>query len=313
MMPGMAGTLAGLDHALLDVGEGRRLERFGSIVVDRPWPPVEGSPRADRAAWRAADARFDRITDGPVVHAGWTTRDGRPIKPWTVVEDGLRCELRLAPSGQVGLFPEQAANRAWLRRAVEVLVGRAQPAQPAGPAEPVDRAELPGVLNLFAYTGVGTLAAVSGGARATHVDAARAAVAWARRNADLNGLGDRPIRWIADDASTFVRREARRGRRYAGIVLDPPSYGHGPGGRDWRLERDLPGLIAGCAQLLEEQDPAFVVLTAHTPGVDGDRLAGWLKEAIGRTGRGRIEVAEMVLHAVSGTRLPLGWSARWTT
>jgi 23S rRNA (cytosine1962-C5)-methyltransferase len=305
----MAGTLAGLDHALLDVGEGRRLERFGSIIVDRPWPAVDGWPRADPAAWRAADARFDRMAAGPVVHAGWTTRDGRPIEPWTVVENGLRCELRLAPSGQVGLFPEQAANRAWLRRMVEVIVGRIES---VGRADPADPSDLPQILNLFAYTGLGTLAAVSGGARATHVDAARAAVAWARRNADLNDFGDRPIRWIADDASTFVRREARRGRRYAGIVLDPPSYGHGPSGRDWRLERDLPGLLWGCAQLLEEQGPAFVVLTAHTPGVDGDRLAGWLDEAMGRTGRGRIEVREMALHAVSGPRLPLGWSARWT-
>src|SRR2546422_1369012 len=191
MMPGMAGTLAGLDHALLDVGEGRRLERFGSIIVDRPWPPVEGSSRADPAAWRAADARFDRIADGPVVHAGWTTRDGRPIEPWTIVEDGLRCELRLAPSGQVGLFPEQAANRAWLRQAVEVMVGSFGSAQPAEQTRRADPGELPQVLNLFAYTGLGTLAAVSGGARATHVDSARAAVAWACRNAELNGFGDR--------------------------------------------------------------------------------------------------------------------------
>ncbi len=157
MMPGMAGTLAGLDHALLDVGEGRRLERFGSIIVDRPWPPVEGSSRADPAAWRAADARFDRMADGPVVHAGWTTRDGRPIEPWTIVEDGLRCELRLAPSGQVGLFPEQAANRAWLRQAVEVMVGSFGSAQPAEQTRRADPGELPQVLNLFAYTGLGTL------------------------------------------------------------------------------------------------------------------------------------------------------------
>jgi 23S rRNA (cytosine1962-C5)-methyltransferase len=299
----MAGTLAGLDHALLDVGEGRRLERFGPIVVDRPWPSLEGLPRADPAAWTAADARFDRMAEGPVVHAGWTTRNGRPIEPWTLAEDGLRCELRLAPSGQVGLFPEQAANRAWLRRAVEGIVQAADLA---------DSAEPPQVLNLFAYTGLGTLAAVTAGARATHVDAARAAVAWARRNADVNRLADRPVRWIADDARVFVRREARRGRRYAGIVLDPPSYGHGPGGRDWRLERDLAGLLADCAQLLRTQPPAFVLLTAHTPGVDGDRLAGWLDEAMERVHGGRIEVREMALQARSGPRLPLGWSARWT-
>jgi 23S rRNA (cytosine1962-C5)-methyltransferase len=296
----MAGTLAGIDYVLLDLGDGRRLERFGSITVDRPCPPVEGLPRAEPAAWQAADARFDRVTEGQVLHTAWTTRDGRPIEPWTVTEDGLRCELRLAPSGQVGLFPEQAANRIWLRQQVERI------------ADATNRDELPLVLNLFAYTGMGTLAAVAAGAGATHVDAARATVAWARHNADLNGLGDRPVRWIADDAMAFVRREARRGRRYAGIVLDPPSYGHDTGGRDWRLERDVPALLAACAQLLRDQARAFVLLTAHTPGVDGERLARWLDEAMGSTATGRIETREMALDATSGQRLPLGWSARWT-
>jgi 23S rRNA (cytosine1962-C5)-methyltransferase len=296
----MAGTVAGLDHALLDLGDGRRLERFGEVILDRPCPPVERLARRDPAAWRAADARFDRSTDGKLTHAGWTTIDGRPIEPWIVSQDGLRLELRLAPSGQVGLFPEQASNRTWLRRQVTGLVRVADPA------------EQPSVLNLFAYTGAGTLAAVSAGAAATHVDAARASVAWARRNADLNVLADRAIRWIADDAMGFVRREARRGRRYAGIVLDPPSYGHGPGGRDWRLERDLPGLLAGCASLLAELPGSFVLLTAHTPGIDGDRLADWLLDALGSGRGGRCEVEGLVLDSASGGRLPLGWSARWT-
>src|SRR6266508_5839914 len=118
----MAGTLAGVDHALLDLGEGRRLERFGSVIVDRPCPPVGRLRRSDPAAWRAADARFNRATDGQLMHAGWTTKDGRPIEPWIVSEDRLRIELRLAPSGQVGLVPEQAPNRAWLRRQVSRIV-----------------------------------------------------------------------------------------------------------------------------------------------------------------------------------------------
>jgi 23S rRNA (cytosine1962-C5)-methyltransferase len=295
----MAGTLAGLDHALLDLGEGRRLERFGAVTVDRPWPAVERLPRRDPGIWRSADARFERATEGHVTHAGWTTTNGRPIEPWIVAEDGLRYELRLAPSGQVGLFPEQAANRAWLRRQV---------AEIARVTDPADR---PSVLNLFAYTGGGTLAAVSAGAAATHVDAARASVAWARHNANLNGLGDRPIRWIADDAIAFVRREARRGRRYAGIVLDPPSYGHGPDGRDWRLERDLPALLAGCASLLSTQTGSFVLLTAHTPGVDGDRLDDWLLDALASRRDGRTDIQMLSLESESGGRLALGWSARW--
>ena len=142
-------------------------------------------------------------------------------------------------------------------------------------------AEPPAVLNLFAYTGGSTLAAVAAGARATHVDGARTAVAWARRDAELNGFTDRPVRWIADDAVVFARRERRRGRRYAGIVLDPPSYGHGPGGHDWRLERDLPGLLADIAALLEPWRGTFVLLSAHSGDVESGRIASWLERALG--------------------------------
>ena len=169
-------------------------------------------------------------------------------------------------SGQVGWFPEQAANRRWIGEQLASCPSRA-----VAVANP--EAEPPAVLNLFAYTGGSTLAAVAAGARATHVDGARTAVAWARRDAELNGFTDRPVRWIADDAVVFARRERRRGRRYAGIVLDPPSYGHGPGGHDWRLERDLPGLLADLAALLEPWRGSFVLLSAHSGDVESGRIA----------------------------------------
>ena len=130
----------------------------------------------------------------------------------------------------------------------------------------------PPVLHLFAYTGLATLALAAAGAAVTHVDASRPTVTWARRNAERSGLADRPIRWIVDDALAFTNREVRRGRRYAGVVLDPPSYGHGPaGGGDWRIEDDLPRLLAAAAALLEPD--GFVLLTAHTPEFGPDRLA----------------------------------------
>jgi 23S rRNA (cytosine1962-C5)-methyltransferase len=289
------------DYALLDVGDERRLERFGAIVVDRPAPGAIGRP-ADPTAWTRADARFDRSTEGRIVHAAWTTVDGVPIEPWRTTEADLLFELRLAPSGQVGLFPEQAANRRWIAgRVLDLIAGR-------GADEPA-----PVVLDLFAYTGGGTLAAVSAGAQATHVDASRPAVAWARRNAELNGLAERPVRWIADDAAAFVRREVRRGRRYDGIVLDPPTYGHGPGGADWRLERDLGPLLDGCAALLSDRPGAFIVLSAHTPGTDGPILGEWLRPALPAAvmTRGRLDVEDAVLVAESGTRLALGSSVRF--
>ena len=182
-------------YELLDAGDGRRLERFGDRVVDRPAPGAT-EPARNLSAWAAVDLRFE-------TGVGWRGE----VRPWTVTLDGLTFELRPTTSGQVGLFPEQTPNWQWLREHIT----------PA--AE---------VLNLFGYTGGSTLVSAAMGTRVVHVDAARPAVAWARRNAELSDFGDRPIRWIVDDAEAFVRREARRDRRYDAIVLDPPSYGRGP-------------------------------------------------------------------------------------
>jgi 23S rRNA (cytosine1962-C5)-methyltransferase len=293
------GTFEG--HELIDVGEGRRLERFGPVLLDRPCPPADWWPKRDPDAWSSADARFDRAVEGVLDHAGWTTGSGQPIEPWCIHEGDLRAELRLAASGQVGWFPEQAPNRHWIAGRIRELSkpGRRGRDPEAGP---------PAVLNLFAYTGGSTLAAVAAGARATHVDGARTAVAWARHDAELNGFAERPVRWIADDAVAFARRERRRGRRYAGIVLDPPSYGHGPGGHDWHLERDLPGLLEDLAALLEPWRGSFVLLSAHSGDVESGRIASWLERALGP---GDLVVEALTLDARSGVQLHLGASVRW--
>jgi 23S rRNA (cytosine1962-C5)-methyltransferase len=164
------------------------------------------------------------------------------------------------------------------------------------------------VLNLFAHTGLATLAAAQAGAAVAHVDAARSAVSWARGNAALSGLADRAIRWLVDDAATFVAREARRGRRYDGIVLDPPSFGRA-GNRRWRLDDELPRLLDACRAVAV--DDAFVLLTAHTTGVAGDGMAQELEAAFGRRRkRASIDVVPLVLDAASGARLELGWAVR---
>ena len=163
------------------------------------------------------------------------------------------------------------------------------------------------MLHLFAYTGLATLAMAAAGAEVTHVDASRPTVAWARRNAELSGLADRPIRWIVDDAVGFTQREARRGRRYAGIVLDPPTYGHGPGARPWRLEEDLAPLLAACARVIEPD--GFVLLTAHTPGFDADRLAELLRAHLGGS-RGAADRGALAVSTRDGRRLELGAFAR---
>jgi 23S rRNA (cytosine1962-C5)-methyltransferase len=279
-------------YELIDIGEERRLERFGRWSIDRPAPAEGGFARRDPAAWADADARFELGDDG----AGrWVTVGSEVETPWTASIEGLNFELRLVRSGQVGCFPEQASTWTWVvERIGESTTGR--------PLE---------VLHLFAHTGGSTLAAARAGARVVHVDAARPALAWARRNAELNGLSEAPIRWIADDATAFARREARRGRRYDGIVLDPPSFGHGPAGRAWQLAADLPGLLDACAAVLAD-DAGFVALSAHTPGFGDDRLGSLLADALRGYPGGAIETEQLGMVSRSGRWLSLGAVARWS-
>jgi 23S rRNA (cytosine1962-C5)-methyltransferase len=274
---------------LLDAGEGRRLERFGSKVVDRP-APTALAWLGDRSAWGNADLRFDP-------DAGWSTEhpegSGVTPAPWPVEIAGLTMEVRPTASGGLGLYPEHVANLAWLEARIgDRLAGGAGDQNPT-------------VLNLFAHTGLVTLAAARAGAEVAHVDGARSAIAWARRNADLSGLADRPIRWLVDDAAAFVAREARRGRRYDGIVLDPPSFGRARG-RRWHLEDELPGLLTACARILA--DDGFVLLTAHTTGMDGTVLADLVRAAF--PFGARVSAAALELGARSGARLELGWAVR---
>jgi 23S rRNA (cytosine1962-C5)-methyltransferase len=268
------------DYELLDVGGSVRLERFGSRIVARPQPASTGE-RRDVALWSQASLTFEP-------GRGWTGSE--TAAPWEVSigVTGVRVELRPTPTGQVGLFPEQEPSWEWLR-------GRVASGMT--------------VLNLFAYTGVATLVAAVAGASVVHVDASRPAVGWARHNAALSGISDRPIRWIVDDAAAFVARELRRGRRYDGVVLDPPSFGHGAGGRAWRLEDDLAPLLDRCSELTGDGD-GFVLLTAHTLGFGPERLADELAGAIGAPAGG-IERGPLRLTAATGATLDLGAFARW--
>ena len=206
-------------------------------------------------------------------------------------------ELKRTDFGHVGLFPEQAENWDWIAEQVR----RSPSSDSASPMK---------ILNLFAYTGGSTLAAAAAGAGVTHVDAARNIVAWARHNAELSALGDAPIRWIAEDAAKFVKREIRRGNRYDAVILDPPSYGHGTRGEAWRLAEDLPRLLALCAELTAGR-PRFVLLTCHTPGFSPLLLRELLASSFGSAPSAQIDSAPMVLVSSSGQTLPSGVVARW--
>jgi 23S rRNA (cytosine1962-C5)-methyltransferase len=272
-----------IGYELLDAGVRRRLERFGGLTIDRPAPAADGF-RLTPDAWADADLRFD---PGP----GWSGR-WWPADPWPIEVAGVFMELRPTSSGGLGLYPEHVANLSWLQQQVagRVAVGAA--------------AEPPQVLNLFAHTGLATLALARGGAAVAHVDGAKSAVAWARHNAELSGLADRPLRWLVDDAATFVAREARRGRRYDGIVLDPPAFGRA-GGREWRLEADLPDLLAACAAVAATG--AFILLTTHSEAMDARLLERHLGSAFPKR---PIETTALSLTATSRSTLHLGWAAR---
>ncbi len=292
-------------YELIDFGRGRRLERFGTLKLDRPWPAASRIEPRRPDAWDQADARFEGRRAG---EGRWVGRRGLP-ESWTIRLASLRFQLRRTPWGQVGVFPEQQANWQWIARQLGPAPDAGKPAAAAAPSEGA-RAPLR-ILNLFAYTGGSTLVAAACGAEVVHVDAAANIVAWARQNAALSGLEERPIRWIVEDAQKFVRRELRRGNRYDGVILDPPSYGHGPHGEVWRLSKHLGALLARCAELTAAER-RLLVLSCHTPGFGPERLEAMLDEALGHDPAGVIEAGPLEVHTADGRPMPCGTVVRWS-
>ena len=237
-------------YTLLDFGAGRKLERFGEVVLDRVSPAAIGAART-ASDWSSADLRLD---DSGAVLSGRAIGDD-----WYVDIAGIRFKLRVTPYGHVGVFPEQAANWRWLQSLRHASSEQQPPKQ---------------ALNLFAYTGGSTMALAQAGFHVVHVDAAAPSVRWARENAAKNSLDEHPIRWIVEDARKFATRELKRGRRYDLIVLDPPSFGHGPGGFRWEIEHDLFPLLETCLGILNSG--GHVLLTAHSVHPNPDEIVDWL-------------------------------------
>lgn len=272
-------------YELLDSGNGAKLERFGEVVLARPCAQAVWQPQRP-ARWNSADATFDR-EDGN----RWHGRNRLP-QEWVIDVDGTRFRLSGTDFGHLGIFPEQRAQWTWIRETV------------AAAGRPVR------VLNLFAYSGGSTLAAARGGAEVCHLDASKGMVQWARANAALNGLENHPIRWIVDDAHKFLNREIRRGRRYDGIILDPPTYGRGGNGETYKIERDLTETLRLCRALLSDS-PLFLLLSAHTPGHTPIVLGNVLTQALRGLG-GAVTSGEMVLAGAPDVfLLPSGAYARW--
>lgn len=280
-------TSAWAAYELVDSGNGRKLERFGDHLLIRSEPKAWWKPRLRADAWARADATFEDS-------GRWITARRDLPKTWTLDLENLRLEARLTDmSKHVGVFPEQEPHWRWLRSELG----------------PMRRDHPPEVLNLFGYTGVATLVAAAAGARVTHVDASKPALAWARENQERSSLANAPVRWLLDDAFKFVAREIRRGRRYDAILLDPPSFGRGPKGEIWKVESQIADLMEHLRTLL---DPARgrLVLTLYNLEASALMLANLVRSTFPH---GTLTCGELALSGKDppAPTLPLSLFARW--
>jgi 23S rRNA (cytosine1962-C5)-methyltransferase len=278
------------DYELLDSGNGKKLERYGSYLLERPEPEAIWKPALAASEWKKAHAVYQPPSG--IASGHWNFH--KPIEEkWSISLGNLHCLIQLSNSRHIGVFPEQAPQWNWIRDQIESA------------HRPIK------LLNLFSYTGLATLTAALAGAAVTHVDASRRAVNWAKKNQLLSKLETKPIRWIVDDALKFVRREARRGNTYEGIILDPPKFGRGPKGEMWEFYRYLPRMLEACVTILSP-DPSFLVLTAYAVKASSLTLYWALKDFLSKR-NGCFSAGELAQKEKSAGRvISRAIFARWT-
>lgn len=269
-----------VDYELVDSGDGTKIERFGKFVFLRPEAQAVWSPLKPAAVWSKVDAVFQTTAEE---NGGHWNFNRQIADSWVMSYKDLYFKARAGASRHLGVFPEQAVHWDWMTGVISAV------------NRPVK------VLNLFGYTGLASLAAAKAGARVTHVDASKKAIAWAKENQALSGLTDAPIRWIMDDALKFVERESRRGNLYDGIIMDPPKFGRGPKGEVWEFFRLLPQLLAACRAVLLAK-PLFFIVTAYAVKSSALTLHGALNALMSEKG-GSLEVGELATVEKSGGRL----------
>jgi len=273
-----------IDYELLDSGDGKKLERFGLYTVIRPDPRVIWKRRLSDKVWGDIQAEY--------TGEKWEFKSPIPL-PWRIDYKKIRFELKPTEFKHVGVFPEQAENWDWITE--QITNNKSQ------------NSNL-NILNLFAYTGGATMAAALAGAKVTHVDASRPAMMWASENAKLAGIDKDRVRWIQEDAMKFVKREARRGMKYDGIIMDPPRFGRGASGEVWKLEDDLPKIVWACKEIVSES-PLFFLINAYTADLSHVAIKNLLTEVMGE----HTESGELGLKETGSERvLPAGIYARWS-
>jgi 23S rRNA (cytosine1962-C5)-methyltransferase len=277
------------DYELLDTSSGERLERWGDLILIRPDPQIIWNTPKQHPLWRKAHARYRRSSTG-----GGAWEEWKKVPPfWNIRYQDLSFQLKTMGFKHTGVFPEQAVNWDFT---MELIRNAGRPVK---------------VLNLFAYTGGATLACAKAGAQVCHVDASKGMVAWARENAVASGVKDKPIRWLVDDCIKFVQREQRRGNTYDGIIMDPPSYGRGPGGEVWKLEEQLFSLVQQCAAILSD-NALFFLLNSYTTGLSPSVMQYLLGTVLQTRRGGSVSADEIGLPVTStGLVLPCGSTAIW--
>ena len=276
------------DYELLDSGEESKLERYGQYVLSRPDPGALWKKNLSEEVWKKADAEFARKGE----KGEWKYKKELPAS-WNINFGGLALSIKPSSFKHTGLFPEQKPNWDWMRNILSRQVGRGTK-----------------ILNLFAYTGGATLACAGAGAEVVHLDASKKALDWARENAEASGFSDRPIRWILDDALTFLKREVKRGNKYDAIIIDPPAFGHGPKDELWKIEEDFLKLFELCLSVLSDQ-PLFFLINGYASGYSPIAYQNNLEILVQKYG-GVIEAGELTIkESQSGRLLPAGIFARW--
>lgn len=277
------------DYELIDCSDGERLERWGDIILIRPDPQIIWKTERKNPLWKQAHARYSRSSTGG---GAWQNYKKVPSQ-WQISYRDLTFNIKPMGFKHTGVFPEQAVNWDFA-------------------AEKIKNANRSiKILNMFAYTGAATLACLNAGATVCHVDASKGMVQCAKENAALSGLSDKPVRWLVDDCVKFVQREQRRGNKYDGIIMDPPSYGRGPGGEVWKLEEQLFSLVQLCVPILSD-NPLFFILNSYTTGLSPAVMEYLLGVMLKKRFGGNVSSSEIGLHVTdSGLTLPCGSTAIW--
>jgi 23S rRNA (cytosine1962-C5)-methyltransferase len=285
------------DYELLDSGNGEKLERYGQYILRRPDPEALWEKKNSSVLWDNADLQFVRNNN----KTKWISKEG-VSKNWNIEFGGLNFSIRPTSFKHTGLFPEQLPNWVWTEKIIKNYQLRIK-------NEKQDKKI--SVLNLFGYTGGATIACAKAGAEVCHVDGSKTAVEWARVNAELSGLKDAPIRWIVDDVLMFLKREIKRGRKYDAIIMDPPSFGHGPKDELWKIEEHFLQLMKLCKEILSD-DPIFIIINGYTAGYSSIAYENNLKDIM-KYYKGEIEKGELVIEESDSDRLlPCGIFARWS-